>query len=442
MHDLTDLQTFIAYQSISTEKKYAREEKKTAQWLARKMAECGIKTEVMGTSGMPVVYGELGRRKNVPTVLVYGHYDVQPVEPVDEWSVPPFGGVIKDGAIWGRGTSDNKGQFWCHILAIQDHLKKGKEIPINLKFLIEGEEEIGSPSLEDYIATNRAKLQSEVVWISDGSATTKGAPTIDAGLRGGFNFEITICGPKQDLHSGSYGGAIANPLNELAIVLSKMWDKDGRVAIPGFYDDVEAISALSKEAIKNEGLVEHEFLKKTGARALKGERGFSTPERIGLRPTIQVTGIKGGYAEEGYKNIVPKEVTAKINVRLVKGQDWQKIQRITKRYLRQIISDGVGCNIAFEPGNNAYLTDPGSRIILQAQRVFSRIFEKQAVVRFEGGSLPVANWFARDVSANVLLSGWAQEMHVVDEKLSLDLLEKGVVAVQEYWEEFAKHKKT
>lgn len=437
MNDLSDLKKYLSFQSVSTIAAHKKDIQATAKWLSKIFEDLNFKSQILETDGSPVVYAERLIGDNAPTLLVYGHYDVQPADPVSEWSVDPFAGEIKDGAIWGRGTSDNKGQLWCHILALQEFEKEGKELPVNLKFLVEGEEEIGSPNLEEFIKKNKDLLTCDVAWISDGSATEDGAPTIDAGLRGVVNCEVQVQGPRQDLHSGGYGGSISNPGSVLIQAIDSMMDKDGKVTIAGFYDDVLPISEASKKAIAKEPFDEESFLKKTGAKSLAGEPDFSTQERLGLRPTLQVTGISSGYTGEGYKNIVPKEATAKLNFRLVRNQKWQEIGKLVQAHLENTLPESVSYEISLDAGNDAYLMDPEAPVIKQASKAFSKAFSKETIVRFEGGSLPVANYFADYLTENVLLSGWAQDMHVVDEKLDLDLIEKGVVAIKEYWSELA-----
>lgn len=437
MLDLTDLQTYLSFESISTSTQHKGICQATAKWLAKYLAGMGVKTRVIPTKGNSIVYGELGGDPAKKTILVYGHYDVQPAEPINEWQVDPWGGAIKNGAIWGRGSSDNKGQFWCQVLAIKEAMAKKVEIPVNLKLVVEGEEEVGSTQMETFIRQHKKLLKSDIVWIADGSATTQGAPTIDAGLRGCLNGCLTLRGPKKDLHSGSYGGAVANPVNTLATVLSKLADPAGIVKIPGFYRTVKPISPSAKRVMKGEGWSKAEFLRVTGAKALAGEAGYSTQERVGLRPTLQVTGITGGYSGEGFKNIVPKEAVAKLNFRLVAGQDWREIAKLTEQYMAKIIPSEVAWEWEIDNGNDAYLADPDSFVIRVAREVLTKAFGKKTVVRFEGASLPVTNYFAEMITPQVLLSGWAGEMHGVDENLSLAAIERGVSAVAAFWQAIA-----
>lgn len=435
---LDDLQKYIGFASVSTDSKYEGDVIACAKWINEYLSELGLTCRVMETEGAPVVYCESEIDPTKKTILVYGHYDVQPAEPESEWSVPPFAGEIKDEYMYGRGVSDNKGQFWCHVVAMQKYAESGKKVPVNIKVLLEGEEEVGSPNLEKFIKEHKEMLSCDVAWISDGMAHGEVAATIDAGLRGCENCEIIVKGPARDLHSGSYGGAIANPINELTRILAKLVDQDGKVAVPGFYEKVKPISQASKKSIESEPFNEAEFLKKTGARGLSGEPGFNTQERIGLRPTLQVTGIAGGYTGPGFKNIVPKEARANINIRLVSGQSWEEVEKTLGDYLEKIVPDYLEWEIIYHGGNDAYLVDPDQEVIVQAKRAFDKVFPEETVIRFEGGSLPVANYFADHLTENVLLSGWAQDMHVVDEKLSLKLMEYGVEAVQAYWDEVAR----
>lgn len=437
--DFEDLQKYISLESVSTDPKYEGEVVKTAKWLVEYLGNLGVDTRLLEKEGYPIVYGELIIDKAKPTVLVYGHYDVQPVESVSDWTVEPFGALIKDGAIWGRGTSDNKGQFWCHVLAIAEYQRKGKQIPINLKFFLEGEEEVGSIYLESFIEENKDLLACDVAWISDGSATEEGAPTVDAGLRGSLNCSVKISGPRTDIHSGGYGGSIANPANVLVDVISGLVDQDGRIAIEGFYENVSEISAAQRTVIAGEPFDERKYLESIGSLKAVGEKGYSTQERVGLRPTIEVSGLKAGYADGGFKNIIPSHATANLNLRFVKGQGWKQVREKVREYFESSVPDSVSYELEFDGGNDAYLADVGAPVITKAAKVFSEIFKKDTVIRFEGASLPVANYFADHVTENVLLSGWAQDMHVPDEKLDLDLIEKGTQAVQAYWEEMSKN---
>lgn len=437
--DLKDLQKYIKMESVSTDPKYEGEVVKTAKWLSKYLGNLGMDSRLIEKEGYPIVYGELITDKAKPTVLVYGHYDVQPVEPVVDWSVEPFGAHIKDGAIWGRGASDNKGQFWCHVLAIAEYKKKGKQIPINLKFFLEGEEEVGSIYLESFIKKNKDLLACDVAWISDGSATDNGAPTIEAGLRGSLNCSVKVSGPKTDLHAGVYGGSIANPASVLAGVIVGLVDKDGKITIKGFYDGVAEISDVQRAVIANAPFNEKEYLDNIGSLRVVGEKGYTTQERVGLRPAIEVSGLKAGYADGGFKNIIPADATANLNFRFVKGQGWRKVREMVREYFKLNMPDSVSYEIKFHGGNDAYMADVSADVITSAADVFSEAFGKKTIIRFEGASLPVANYFADYVTENVLLSGWAQEMHVPDEKLDLELIEKGTKAVRAYWEKMSKN---
>lgn len=435
---LNDLRKYISFVSISTVAEYKDEIKKTASWLRDYFEDLGFDSRIIETDGNPVVYAENEQKKSKKTILVYGHYDVQPVEPLEDWKVDPFAGEIKDGVIWGRGSSDNKGQFWSHILAIKEYQEKSKEIPVNLKFVIEGEEEVGSMSMEGLVRENKEVLESDVVWITDGVAYESKNPTIELGLRGAMSFKVEIEGPGTDLHSGTYGGSVANPIEVLSKVIAGLWDKDGRVNVEGFYDEVKEPTEKEKQVLENEPLDEVSFLKKTGSEKLVGEKGYSLKERVSLRPVIEVTGIDGGYAKEGFKNIIPAKAQAKINVRTVAGQDWKEIKSKIKSYFSRNIPESVRWSIEFEQGVNAFLVDPEIEVINVAKKALKRAFKEEVVERYGGATLPVCGLFAEEISKNVVLTGWGEEMHVPNEKLSLKLLNSGKIAVSEFWEEFAK----
>jgi len=330
---IEELKDYIRIPSISTLKNNIPDIKKCSKFVADKLKAAGMqKVEIIPTEGHPLVYAEWMGAPGKPTVLIYGHYDVQPVDPIELWKSPPFEPVIKSGKIWARGADDNKGQNFIHIKSVEAYLKTTGELPLNVKFIIEGEEEIGSESLEKFLKTNQKKLKCDTVLISDTSMYAPGIPTINYGLRGLCYMEVEVTGPNRDLHSGSFGGGVANPINELAKIIAKLVDKNGRITIPGFYKDVKKLTKKERENYKKLKYSDKELMKELNVKALQGEKGYSTLERFSGRPSLDCNGIIGGFTEEGAKTVLPSKASAKISMRLVPDQDPKKIAKMFTKY--------------------------------------------------------------------------------------------------------------
>ena len=399
---------FLRFGSVSTDSKYKDQVLGCAKWLVAKLKAIGLDAAQYSTPGHPIVVAHGPKKEGRPTVLIYGHYDVQPVDPLNLWHRPPFNPGVENGIVTARGASDNKGQIFAHILGIEHALKEKGDLPVNLILLIEGEEEIGSPNLAPFLDANRENLACDVVVISDSSMIAPGHPTFTYGLRGLSAIEVTVTGPDHDLHSGIFGGAVENPVAVLARLIAGLHDKNLKVKIDGFYEDVKALAPWERKAWKHLPLKEAELLKMTGAPALRGEKGYTPVERIWARPTAEVNGIGGGYQGEGTKTVLPSKAMGKFTFRLVPDQDPKKITTLVQDYFRKNAPPSVHLHLV--PGHSAepYLVDPHAGFGAAAQKALGRLFpgKKPALIR-EGGSIPIVADFKSILNADTLLLGLA-----------------------------------
>jgi acetylornithine deacetylase/succinyl-diaminopimelate desuccinylase-like protein len=399
---------FLRFGSVSTDSKYKDQVLGCAKWLVAKLKAIGLDAAQYSTPGHPIVVAHGPKKEGRPTVLIYGHYDVQPVDPLNLWHRPPFNPGVENGIVTARGASDNKGQIFAHILGIEHALKEKGDLPVNLILLIEGEEEIGSPNLAPFLDANRDTLACDVVVISDSSMIAPGHPTFTYGLRGLSAIEVTVTGPDHDLHSGIFGGAVENPVTVLARLIAGLHDKNLKVKIDGFYEDVKALAPWERKAWKHLPLKEAELLKMTGAPALRGEKGYTPVERIWARPTAEVNGIGGGYQGEGTKTVLPSKAMGKFTFRLVPDQDPKKITALVQDYFRKNAPPSVHLHLV--PGHSAepYLVDPHAGFGAAAQKALGRLFpgKKPALIR-EGGSIPIVADFKSILNADTLLLGLA-----------------------------------
>src|SRR5213075_1890051 len=332
---LEDYFSFLRFPSVSTDNQFASNVRECAQWVSEKLAAIGLESKVVPTAGHPIVWARNQHRPGRRTVLIYGHYDVQPPDPLDLWDSPPFEPVLKNGYVFARGATDNKGQILSHILGVQEQIEASGDLPVNLHFVIEGEEEIGSANLGNFLSQNREVLKPEIVVVSDTGMISRGVPTMSYGLRGVAALELKITGPKMDLHSGIYGGAVANPLTAMARLLATLHDANGHIAIPGFYDEVLPLEDWEREMWRKIPVnVDEEILKETGVPELFGEKGFSTLERIWARPTAEINGFGGGYQGQGTKTVIGREAMAKLTFRLVPNQNGDKINALAQEHLQ------------------------------------------------------------------------------------------------------------
>ena len=404
---LSELLDFLRYPSISTDAAYTGHVSECAQWLYEKFLSMGLIAEVHGTPGHPVVIAKNAHRPGRRTVMIYGHYDVQPVDPLDLWTSPPFEPRIENGIIFARGATDNKGQIMAHIQGVAEMLQRDGDLPVNLIFLVEGEEEIGSPNLEKFLTAHKEELRCDVIAISDTGMVGPGVPTLTYGLRGIACLEIRVTGPAIDLHSGIYGGAVANPITALARILATLHDANGQVLVDGFYDDVHPLQSWEKEAWAKLPPADASLIEQTGAPGLFGEAGFDSRERIWSRPTAELNGIGGGYQGAGSKTVIPSSAFAKLTFRLVPDQKPDTVIRQVREHLARVVPPGIRLEIEEGHVGEPYLMDPNSKFGLAAQRAAKRTFGNEIALIREGGSIPIVNTFREVLGVETLLLGLA-----------------------------------
>jgi acetylornithine deacetylase/succinyl-diaminopimelate desuccinylase-like protein len=439
---INQLLAFLRFPSISTDKAYADHVSACGEWLFQKFQTMGLQAEVRGTAGHPIVVARTPARAEKRTVLIYGHYDVQPVDPLEQWKSPPFEPVISDGIITARGASDNKGQIFAHILGVEEALTRtGGELPVNVIFLVEGEEEIGSPNLEKFLREHRDALRCDVVVISDTGMIAPGVPTFTYALRGIGVLEIKVTGPAMDLHSGIYGGAVLNPIAALARMLTSLHDENGRVAVEGFYDDVAPLQDWEKEAWVKLPTNDARIRELTGAPELFGESGYSGVERIWARPTVEINGIGGGYQGEGTKTVIPREAFAKLTFRLVPNQQPEQVVKQVKAHLERVCPKAVRVEFSGGHTGEPFLTDPHSRDGQAAQRALRHTFPgKEVALIREGGSIPITQSFKNILGTDTLLLGLALpdcRAHSPNETFTLENFEAGIRLNQSLLRELA-----
>jgi acetylornithine deacetylase/succinyl-diaminopimelate desuccinylase-like protein len=426
-----ELKEFLAIPSVSARSEHKGDMGRCADWLKVKLGELGIDAEVIPTDGHPIVYGEsMEAGADAPTVLVYGHYDVQPVEPLDEWKTPPFEGTVRDGRIYARGTADDKGQVHVHLKALEAYQEAKGTPPVNLKFLIEGEEEVGSVNLERFIRSSTERLACDVAVISDTPMLAEDLPSICVGLRGIVYMEVRLSGPRQDLHSGQYGGGVVNPANALAGIIAQLKDAEGRVTVPGFYDAVKDPSPAEKKGYAEIPLTEEEFRKEVGAPAIGGgELGVHFIERLWARPTLDVNGLLSGYTGEGAKTIIPAKSMAKISMRLVPDQDPSAIREAFEGYVRSLKPEGVEMESEFHSDALPWAVDPEGPVFKAASVAVEDVFGRAPLFIREGGSIPIVPLIQNVLETPVLLLGFALpgcNLHSPNEWMSLNLYHKGI----------------
>lgn len=430
-----ELLEWLKIPSISSDSRRRDDVAAAADWLLKKMAAAGLKTEWIPTDGFPLIYAETPPVGDL-VALVYGHYDVQPPEPLDLWTTPPFEPTIRDGEVFARGATDDKGQVLTHVLAVCEFLRAGGTLPLQVKFLIEGEEEVGSLNLESHLPKLADKIACDVVVVSDSSQYATGRPAITCGLRGIATYELFVQGPSHDLHSGSFGGAVMNPAIALCHLMSSMIDADGRIAIAGFYDDVLPIPAVEREAWKSLGSDDVAFAKSVGSPSLAGEPKFTTDERRWARPSFDINGLTSGHQGEGVKTVLPSKASAKFSFRLVPGQDPQEITELTASHLKRHCPGGVTIELKPDHGAGAMLADANSPFAKAASIAIEEAFGVPPVMIREGGSIPILAKFQEVLDCDVLLLGWGQNddaAHSPDEKFSLEDFHRGIHASAALW---------
>ena len=440
---IAELCDYVRFPSVSAQVEHAPDMQACAGWLVEHCKAIGLDAKLFPTGGHPVVVAKTPRKSGAkkPRFVVYGHYDVQPPEPFELWKSAPFEPRIVGRSMFARGASDNKGQNFAHLKAVEAYLKTGTPLPCDLTFVIEGEEEVGSTCLENFLKQNRAALQCDAVVVSDTGLPEKKLPALTVALRGIAALEIIVHGPSRDLHSGIFGGSLENPAMALSQLLAKMRDKNGHITIPGFYDDVQPLSAYERKEMGRLPYNERDYKKFLGVQELFGERGFTATEQFSARPTFEINGLTSGYQGEGSKTIIPSWARAKITMRLVPNQNPKKIIEATRRYLQKLCPPTVRLEIQSGHGAEPYLVSPTSPQAKAALRALKSAFGAEPVVMREGGSIPIVNQFKKYLDADTLLLGLAlpdDNAHSPNEKFDLDMFAKGQLMSAQLWQELAK----
>ncbi len=437
-----DMKKVLRIPSVSTDETHKPDMKRCAEEMVRQLKEAGmVKAEIMPTPVHPVVYAESEQLPDRPTILVYGHYDVQPEDPLDEWETAPFEPTIKDGKMFARGTSDDKGQLIVHIKSALAYHETGTKLPVNLKYIIEGEEEIGSPSLEPWIREHKELLKSDVLVISDSTMYAPGVPALLYGLRGLTYIEVEVKGGDTDMHSGMFGGAVPNPANELCKIIAALKDDKGRITIPGFYDKVRELEPEEREEWANLPYDDEEFRKMVGCKALCGEEGFTNIERRWARPTLDVNGMISGFTGEGAKTVLPAKAMAKISCRLVPDQDPDEIAQMLKAEIERLAPPTVEVKVRFHHGGPPWMTAPSSPVLEAARIASEKAWNAKPIRMREGGSIPIVSAFGQILGIPAILLGVGlddENIHAPNEHISLDNFHKGILASAYLMEEIAK----
>ncbi len=439
-----ELLGFLQIPSVSTSSTHAGDVRHAAQWVLNQLHSLGFEAEIHETSGHPLVLGRHCKLDHGPTLLIYGHYDVQPPEPLEEWHTPPFEPTLKNGYVHARGATDDKGQFFTHLKAVEAVLAVEGRLPINVKVLVEGEEEIGSPSLAPFLKQNKEMLRADILAVSDTSQFKQGVPAINYGLRGLLYFDIDVQGPQFDLHSGYFGGVTANPAQGLAEMLAKLKNSDGTVAVPGFYDEVLPLEEWERTEMTSLQHDDQKLKEYLGVETLTGEQGYSTLERKTARPTLDINGIWGGFGGEGAKTIIPARAGAKVSMRLVPNQTSAAIGRLFRTYLENLVPSGLKVKITELTGADPVLVFRDRKAIQAARQAITIGFGKEPVFIREGGSIPIVNALKEELSIDdVLLLGWGSPddgAHSPNEKFCLNDFHCGVRSVAALLYELASYR--
>ncbi|HNW77114.1 MAG TPA: dipeptidase [Bacteroidales bacterium] len=440
---LLELFGLIRIPSISSDPEHQNDMRKAAEYWKEKLIEAGAeKAEIMPTTGNPVVYGEKIIDPAKPTVLVYGHYDVMPVDPVDLWTTEPFKPEVRDGKIYARGADDDKGQAFMHAKAFE-LMVRTNTLPCNVKFMLEGEEEIGSPSLPAFLKEHQEMLKSDIMLVSDTSMISLATPSITVGLRGLAYMEVEVTGPNKDLHSGIFGGAVANPANVLAKMIASLTDEKGRITIPGFYDDVLVISREERNEMAKAPFDQQKYMKDLEVEELFGEEGYTTKERTGIRPTLDVNGIWSGYTGAGSKTVLPAKAYAKISMRLVPNQDYRKISDLFVRHFQSIAPPWVKVDVKALHGGQAYVSPIDTAGYRAARKAMEVAFGKRPIPVRSGGSIPIIPQFEEILGVKSILMGFGLESdacHSPNENYPLDNFFKGIETIPLFYKYFAEEK--
>jgi acetylornithine deacetylase/succinyl-diaminopimelate desuccinylase-like protein len=438
---LGELIELLKIPSVSADSKYKADVANAAEFIKQKMIEAGVDSaEICATDGHPIVYGEKIVDPNLPTVLVYGHYDVQPPDPLELWDSPPFEPVVKNERIYARGSADDKGQMYMHLKAFETMMKTNS-LACNVKFMIEGEEEVGSDNLEPYVINNKEKLKCDVILISDTSIISNEHPSICVGLRGLSYLQVEVTGPNRDLHSGIYGGGVANPINVLCEMIASLHDENGHITIPGFYDKVEELSRELRDELARAPFDLDEYKSELNIADVKGEKGYSTIERTGIRPTMDVNGIWGGYIGEGAKTVLPSKAYAKLSFRLVPNQEHKEITQMAIAHLQKIAPASVTVKVTPHHGGAPAVIPTDSKGYQAASSAFEKVWGKVPIPTRDGGSIPIVALFQRELGTDPILMGFGLDedaIHSPNESYGLFNYFKGIETITEFFQFYAR----
>lgn len=438
---LEELINWLRIPSVSADSRHKNDVRNAALYLKERLTHAGVdKAELIETAGHPVVYAEKMVNPSLPTVLVYGHYDVQPPDPLDLWTSPPFEPVVRDEKIYARGACDDKGQVYMHVKALEI-MNQLNQLPCNVKFMVEGEEEVGSEHLGQFVKTNRDKLNADVILISDTALISLEHPSITVGLRGLSYVEVEVTGPNRDLHSGVYGGAVANPVNVLAKMIAALHDENGRITIPGFYDKVVELSAEEREALNRAPFNLDTYKKELGIDDVHGEQGYTTLERTGIRPTLDVNGIWGGYTGEGAKTVLPSKAYAKISMRLVPRQDHREITDLFTRHFVSLAPRSVKVKVTPLHGGEPVVTPTNSKAFQAASAAFEEVWGKKPIPTRDGGSIPIVALFKKELGLDSVLMGFGLDsdaIHSPNEHYGLTNFFRGIETIVAFYRHYAR----
>lgn len=441
---IQELFELLRIPSVSADPKYKQDVLRCAEEVKKKLSEAGLeKVELIQTAGHPVVYGEKIIDKKLPTVLIYGHYDVQPADPVELWHSGPFEPVIKDGKIYARGSADDKGQVYMHVKAVEYMIKTG-QLPCNVKLMIEGEEEVGSANLGTFLKQNKEKLKADIILISDTSIIANDTPSITVGLRGLSYMEVEVTGPNRDLHSGVYGGAVANPINVLCEMIASLKDKNNKITIPGFYKEVEVLNKKQRAEMARAPFNLSKYKKHLDIADVEGEKGYTTRERVSIRPTLDVNGIWGGYINEGAKTVLPSKAYAKISMRLVPDQISDKIAKLFTKHFKKIAPKSVKVKVTTHHGGDPVVTPTDTIAYRAASKAMETTFGKKPIPAREGGSIPIVALFESELGLKSILMGFGLDsdaIHSPNEHYGIFNYLKGIETIPYFFEYYASMKK-
>lgn len=437
---LDEMLELLRIPSVSAKSEHKEDMQRCAELIRQRLLDSGCdRAEVMPTAGHPVVYGEKIIDPAKPTVLVYGHYDVQPAEPLELWTNPPFEPTIVDGKVYARGSADDKGQFYMHVKALET-LVRTNTLNSNIKFLIEGEEEVGSPNLATFVSENKELLKADVILISDSSMLSMDTPSLDIGVRGLSYIEVEVTGPNRDLHSGTYGGAVANPITILCKMIASCHDSNNHITIPGFYEDVVEATSEERALMARAPYDEKEYMNDLGVQALWGETGYTTAERTGIRPTLEVNGIWGGYTGEGAKTVLPSKAYAKISARLVPNQSSEKITALLLGHFRKMAPPYITLNATFHHGGEPYMTPIDSKAYRAAAKAVKATFGKEPIPVRGGGSIPICSILEKELDTKIIFMGFgldSDNLHSPNEKYGIENYYKGIQTIPYFHQYFA-----